>query len=540
MRFTLIFIGIFLLTTSCMKKEADLLILNARIYTLDSSFSTAEAMAVRDGIILETGTNQEIRDQYTAGQVLDLTGKVVFPGLIDGHCHFYGYGLSLQKIDLRGTQSFEDVLERTLAFHREHPEHTCLEGRGWDQNDWLEAKFPDNTELNKLLPDIPVVLRRIDGHAAVANQAALDVAGFNEMTNIAGGAIEKQNGKLTGILLDNAVDSLLARLPKPSPEEKAQAFPEAQEKCFAKGLTMVCDAGLDGSEIAIIERLQQEGKLKMRIYAMLSNTAENRDRMTKGIQSCDRLVIRSVKLYADGALGSRGAWLKEDYTDMPGHKGLKVTSEEQAREVCQLALNHGFQVNTHAIGDAAVEMMLKIYRSFLNVKNDARWRIEHAQVVDPKDINLFGDYQIIPSIQATHATSDMYWAGKRLGPERVKQAYAYQKLLRQNGWIINGTDFPIEEIDPLLTFYAATTRKDAKGFPEGGFQSENALSREEAIRSMTIWAAQGAFWEDQIGSLEKGKKADFVVLNQDLLQVPDKEILSTQVEAVYLNGEKVF
>jgi predicted amidohydrolase YtcJ len=319
-----------------------------------------------------------------------------------------------------------------------------------------------------------------------------------------------------------------------------EAILSAQENCFAVGLTSVHDAGLDKAVIDMMDRLHQSGELKMRINAMLNPTEENFEYyLKKGPYQTDRLHVTALKLYADGALGSRGALMIEPYSDDPGNYGLQVASEEYLRNMAQLADSFGYQVNTHCIGDSANRLMLDIYGSILKEKNDKRWRIEHAQVVHPDDFEKFGKYSIIPSIQATHATSDMYWAGDRLG-ERLPYAYAYKQLLEQNGWLPNGSDFPVEDINPLFGFYAAVSRKDKEGFPEKGFQKENALTREQALRTMTIWAARSGFDDDRIGSLEPGKMADFVVLEKDLMEVPEKELFAIKVIETWIEGTRLY
>lgn len=324
-------------------------------------------------------------------------------------------------------------------------------------------------------------------------------------------------------------------------DQQRKALQVAEAKCFAVGLTSVQDAGLEKDVVDMIDKMQQEGALKMRIYAILTPSEANLNSyLMKGTYSTDYLTVRSVKLYADGALGSRGARMIEAYSDDSGNIGLFMYEPAYYSKVCELALKHGFQVNTHAIGDMGNRFVLDLYSNFLKGKNDYRWRIEHAQVIHPDDFQKFKEFSIIPSVQPTHATSDMYWAENRVGPERIKGAYAYKELLSQNGWLPMGTDFPVENINPLYTFYAAVARKDLQGKPEEGFQSENALSREEAIRGMTIWAAKSAFEDNIKGSIEAGKFADFVILETDIMTEEIIKIPSTKVASTYLNGIKVF
>ncbi len=530
-----------LLFSSCslMKKKVDLIIYNGKIYTVDEKNTVAEAMAVKDGKILAIGTKSELINSYSATIKLDLQGSPVYPGFIDAHCHFYGLAQSLQWVDLRGAVSFDEVIRRMQEKAEKQP-GGWLVGRGWDQNLWPGKQFPDRSRLDELFPDRPVALLRVDGHSLLANQAALTAAGIGPNNLYKAQEVEVVNGRLTGILSENAADKLRAAIPAPEGRELETLLVEAQKICTDTGLTGVTDAGLDLQTILIMDSLQKQGKLKIHISAMLNPTLENYDHfMAKGPYLTDRLHITAVKIYADGSLGSRTALLKKPYSDDPAKSGVLVTSADSIRKYCLLASMHGYQVNTHCIGDSAVRLVLGIYSEFLHGKNDLRWRIEHAQVVDPADLHLFGDYSVIPSVQATHATSDMYWAGDRLGSERIKTAYAYKQLMEQNGWIPNGTDFPIEQVSPLLTFYAAVARQDLKGWPEGGFQPENALTREEALRSITIWAAKANFDDNTSGSLEPGKNADFVILDKDLMTIPISEVPNVKVSVIYIKGKEI-
>ncbi len=537
---SLIFLAVF--TTACnMKNKADLILIRGNIYTVDSSFSLVEAMAIGEGMIMATGTTEKISSEWSSDNIIDLEGKAVYPGFNDGHCHFYGYALNqYQKVNLRNTRSFSEIIEILRDHQAKRPQEWIL-GRGWDQNDWEVKEFPDNDELNRLFPDNPVVLTRIDGHAVLANEEALRRAGINPETRIDGGEIRLSNGRMTGILLDNAADLMNRAIPEPDIDVRIKALLKAQEDCFAVGLTSLSDAGLDYETIMLIDTLQTAGKLKIRINAMLSPTEKNlMEFVEKGPFSKDFLTVNSIKLYADGALGSRGALMLEPYSDDPGNYGLLMSSTDYFMEILQKAYDKGFQVNTHCIGDSANRMMLNLYGKVLNGRNDRRWRIEHAQVIHAEDFRLFGEYSIIPSVQTTHCTSDMYWAGERLGQERLKGAYAYKDLLEQNGWLVNGTDFPIEEINPLLTFYAAVSRQDQTGFPAGGFQPDNALTGEEALRSITIWPSRGSFEENKKGTLEPGKVADFVVIEKDIMQADISEIPAIRVSETYIDGKKVY
>jgi len=523
------------------RQSADLLVLHSKIYTVDSAFGTAQAMAIKDGKILATGTDAAILGSYTARDTIDAGGKFVYPGFIDAHGHFVGYGESLFMANLFGCASAEEMLQRVKAFADAHPDLAWIQGHGWDQNKFPGKNFPDNTELNKLFPKTPVVLERIDGHALLANGAALSLAGIHAGQTLAGGTIETKNGQLTGILIDNAQRLVGRQEPELSAGDFWQRIDAAQRNCFAQGLTTVTDPGLDRIAIERLDSLQRAGKLKMRVYAMLRDRKDLLDYyLPRGPYKTDLLYVKGVKAYADGALGSRGACLLADYTDRPVWKGFLLSSPAHFDSLAARLIATDWQLCTHAIGDSGNRMILQVYNKYLRGKNDKRWRVEHAQVIAPEDFDLFGRASIIPSVQPTHATSDMYWAGERLGPERIKGAYAYRRLLQQNGWLPLGTDFPVEDISPFKTFLAAVFRVDGKGYPTGGFQPENALGREETIRGMTIWAAKADCLEKEIGSLEAGKRADFVILDKDLMQVPAGEVLQVKPAATYASGIKVF
>lgn len=530
-----------LLLAGCYQSEtADLVVHNAMIHSLDEGGTTHQAMAVREGRIVELGPERQILNKYRAAEKYDAQGRAVYPGFIDGHCHFLGYGLNKQKVDLHGAKSWEEVLERTQAFAAAHPGKERILGRGWDQNGWADKSLPDNTALNALFPDRPVLLQRVDGHAAVVNQAALEAVGFDTEATIEGGLMEKRDGRPTGLLVDNAVAVFQQIFDQADEATKREALLTAQRDCFELGLTMVVDAGLDPGTIDLIQRMQEEGVLKMRMYAMVSDDPEHlRQFAERGPIHTDRLHVRSVKVYGDGALGSRGALLKADYHDMPGHRGLQLASREHFLEVAQWCKAKGWQMNTHCIGDSANKLLLDVYGEVLGGTNDLRWRIEHAQVVSPEDRPKFAAYSIIPSVQPTHATSDGPWAEDRLGPERIAHAYAYADLHRTMGLLALGTDFPVEPIDPLQTFRSAVLRRSPDGWPEGGYQVDNALSRMDALRGMTIWNAIGTFTENELGTLEVGKHADFVVLDRDLLKVSDEALWKAKVLATYVGGERV-
>lgn len=521
------------------KEQADLILYNAVVYTVDSSFSNAEAFAVKDGKFIAVGASKEIREKYEAKESIDAQGKAVYPGFIDAHSHFYGYGRWNSQAGLVGTQSFNEVVQKVVDYAKANKSSWII-GRGWDQNDWEVKEYPTRDTLDKLFPNTPIYLSRVDGHAALVNGTALREAGFTEKTIIQGGKLEVANGRLTGVLQDNAADSIKQFFPKPTREEIEQFLLKAQKDCFGAGLTSVTDAGLEKQVIDIMDAMQKEGKLKMRIYAMLDPNKENLDHyLVKGPYKTDRLNVSSFKVYGDGALGSRGACLRHPYSDRPHETGFMIYPLAFYREIAAKLAKSPFQMNTHCIGDSTNRTLLNIYGEMLGENNDRRWRIEHAQVVPVEDIPLFGKYRVIPSVQPTHATSDMYWAEDRVGHERIKGAYAYKSLMKAYGLIPLGTDFPVEDISPLKTFYAAVSRQDAKGFPEGGFRKDEGLTREETLKGITIWAAYAAFEEKQKGSIEPGKFADFVMLDKDIMKAPMKEVLDTRVLNTWLNGEKV-
>ncbi|MCP4883192.1 MAG: amidohydrolase [Flavobacteriales bacterium] len=520
------------------KQQADLIITNANIYTVNDQSETAQAFAIKDGLFIGVGTSKEIRKGYSSDQIIDLEGKTVVPGLIDGHCHFNNLGVFMQTVDLTGTKSFTEILERVKVFQKEK-NLSFIKGRGWDQNDWEVKEYPTKDSLDKRYPNIPIALTRIDGHALLVNQAALDLAGINEDTKVSGGEIMKKNGKITGVLVDNAMKMIGEIIPELGLQERIQALKDAENHCLQLGLTTVSDAGLGRKTIDLIDSLQQSGDLKIKVYAMVSASDENLDYyLKKGISKTDRLNVRSFKVYADGALGSRGATLKKPYSDRDGHYGAMVTSIDDLADLARTLAKSDFQMNTHAIGDSANSYVLKTYAKELKSKTNRRWRIEHAQVIDLDEFDYFTE--IIPSVQPTHATSDMYWSEDRLGPERIKGAYAFKTLLEINGRIVLGTDFPVEKVNPMLTFYAAVSRQDVSGFPERGFEIENGLNREETLKGMTIWAAYANFEDEEKGSIEPNKFADFVVLDRDIMEVPIDEVPIIKINGTYINGEKVY
>ena len=532
------------LLSSCQgKREAvDLLVTNATVYTVDSTFAKAEAFAVRDGRFVAVGTAADLKARFAATNEVDAQGQFIYPGFYDAHCHFYRYALALPSADLVGTTSWAAVIQKLQANRRQYPQAAWLTGRGWDQNDWPSKQFPTKDTLDQLFPDVPVFLIRVDGHAAVVNQKALDLAGITARTPISGGTITRDaQGRLTGLLVDNATRLVSSKIPEPTPAEAARLLLQAQQRCLAVGLTSLADAGLDKADIDQMAALQRQGQLKLRLYAMLNPTPANRAFYLKnGPVLTDQLTINSFKVYADGALGSRGACLVQPYADRPKETGFLLSTEKEYRALATELAASKFQMNTHAIGDSANRIILNIYGQALKGHKDRRWRIEHAQIITPADMPKFGQFGIVPSVQPTHATSDMYWAGERLGAARLKTAYAYAELLKQYGQVALGSDFPVEDINPLFGFHAAVARQDAKNIPAGGFQMENALSRPDALRGMTTWAAHAGFEEKRKGQIKPGMLADFVVLNTDLLTTPNEKLRGAKVLQTWIGGQQVF
>ena len=538
MRIAFSFIISFLLFTSCSSNDADLIIHNATIYTVNESFETATAVVVKDGKFIAVG-GEDLLNQYKARSVVNLNGFSVYPGFIDAHCHFYNFGLLQEQLDLSGTKSFEEVVERVASYITTHPGVPVL-GQGWDQNSWEVKEYPTKDILDKRFPEQLIALKRVDGHALLVNQVTLDLAGIDSTTSVDGGVFIRANGMLTGVLIDNAMDQVYAALPKPTKQQQTTALLAAQGIAFKNGLTTVDDAGLDKEQLQLIESLHEEGVLDIRIYGMISNTPENLAYyLEKGPTQTERLNIRSVKVYADGALGSRGAALKKEYSDAPGNHGSFVTPVDQIEVLAYVLAKKGFQMNTHAIGDAANYEVLNAYKKALTIDADPRWRIEHAQIVSLEDREFFGT-KIIPSIQPTHATSDMFWADERLGDDRMQGAYAYKSLLDWSGRVALGTDFPVEHVSPLKTFYAAVARTTEEQLPEGGFQMGDALTRTEALKGMTLWAAYANFEEEIKGSIEVGKLADMVILKRDIMNIDIHEVPQVEVLATIVDGNMVY
>jgi predicted amidohydrolase YtcJ len=550
---------------------ADEVFVHGIVYTMDDANSVVEAFAVRGDRIVGTGTTSEIERRFKGKNSVDLKGRTVFPGFIDSHGHFFSLGIARMTVDLVGSGSEKDAAERVRQRVEKTKTGQWIRGRGWDQNEWKPEQFPTRASLDKVSPRNPVYLIRVDGHAIWVNSAALKEAGIDRSTqDPPGGKILRDSrGNPTGIFIDNAIPLIQNHLPPMSDAESVEAMHLAAQECVRYGLTTIHDMGIDSTEFGLYKKLIAQGDLPLRIYAAVAGVGELWNEFLKdgplvGFGD-NHLTIRSLKMYMDGALGSRGAALTEPYSDDPDNRGLTVSSEELIRSATVDALKHGFQVCTHAIGDRANDIVLREYASALQevpVK-DPRLRIEHAQVLDSADIPKFKEYGIIPSMQPTHATSDMYWAEARLGPKRIRYAYAWRSLLNTGVVIPGGSDFPIESPNPIWGIYAAVTRKDREGRPrdaedgnkyfqfskegmtdttafENGWYPSQKMTREEALRSFTTWGAWAGFEEHEKGSIRKGMLADFVVLSSDIAKVPDSDIPDVRVLKTFVGGKEVF
>ncbi len=531
----------FLLLQACQNKTAPITIVhNATIYTVNNNWDTAEAMAFNNDKIIELGSSENLLQKFPKAQLIDAQGKYIYPGIIDAHCHFTGYATSQDDLELYGVQSEEALVEAVKKYAQTHT-NGWIVGRGWDQNQWQSKAYPTNELLNKLFPNRPIYLSRIDGHAALCNQAALQLANIDASTKFFGGTVFTNNNLATGVLLDNAATAVQNKIPIPNKQDAINYFVKAQQECFSYGLTGVVDCGVQDYIVDWVQEAQQKKLLQMRVYLMLADDSINYAKYLKQKPELgNSLQILGFKVYSDGALGSRGAYLLADYHDAPGNRGLLLKPLDSIKRIAETLINSPYQMCTHAIGDAGNKAILDIYANVLKTKNDRRWRIEHAQVVSNTDIQKFGDYSIIPSIQPTHATSDMAWAANRLGMQRVQTAYAYKALIQQNGWAPLGTDFPVEYINPFYTFYSSVFRLDAEAKMPKGWQLENAISRQDALRGITLWAAKGNFQEKSRGSLEPNKLADFIIADTDLMHANPVQCRNTKVLQTWIGGNKVW
>ncbi|MCU0646914.1 MAG: amidohydrolase [Gemmatimonadaceae bacterium] len=530
-------------------QPADLIVTNATVYTADDARPVVQAFAVRAGRFVFTGSSREafaLRGPTT--RVVDAGGATIIPGMVDAHAHLMGLAFTLRQVDLVGTTSYAEVIARVVERARTTPKGQWIVGRGWDQNDWGDTRFPTHEALSAAVPDHPVYLARVDGHAALVNSAAMRAAKLTAAsTDPEGGKILRDAANApTGVLIDRAENLVQGVIPPPSDAESRAALREAVREMHRWGLVGIHDAGASASSIALYERAAQDGTLDLRTYVMISDdSATVAKAFAAGPRSAlfdGRLWVRSIKLYADGALGSRGAALIEPYSDDPANRGLLLSAPAQIEDVARRALAAGFQVCTHAIGDRGNRVVLDAYQAAFSAvpRADHRFRVEHAQILHVDDIGRFSELGVIPSMQASHQTSDMYWAGKRLGEARLRGAYAWRTLINTGTIVPNGSDFPVEAVNPLLSFHAAIARQDAKNWPTGGWYPEERMRRDEALKSMTLWPAYSAFQEREIGSISAGKHADFVVLDQDIMQVPAELVLRTRVRSTWFAGRAVY
>ncbi|MBX7120027.1 MAG: amidohydrolase [Gemmatimonadaceae bacterium] len=528
---------------------ADLVVTNGRIYTADGARPVVEAMAVRDGRIIFVGDPLGARALTgPSTRVVDLAGATVIPGMTDAHAHVAGLGASLRNVDLVGTTSYDEVIARVVARARTTPKGEWIIGRGWDQNDWGDTRWPSHEALSRAVPDHPVFLERVDGHAALVNALAMQRADLTRATRDPSGGqvIRDAAGNPAGVLVDNAQGLVDRAIPAPTREQVKASIRSAIAEMHRWGLTGVHDAGASAQVLDLYDELGREGALDIRLYAMIADDSATIARwFARGPADGAHggmLWVRSVKLYQDGALGSRGAALLEPYSDDPTKSGLLVSAPAHIQEVATRALRAGFQVNTHAIGDRGNRLVLDAYEAALRAvpRADHRFRIEHAQILHSDDIPRFARLGVIPSMQASHQTSDMYWAANRLGTTRLLGAYAWRSLLETGVIVPNGSDFPVEYVNPLISFHSAVSRQDARNWPAGGWMPEQRMTRDEALRSMTLWPAVAAFQERELGSLALGKRADFVVLSQDVMRVPEAMILDTQVRSTWVGGKLVY
>lgn len=526
---------------------ADIILFNGKVYTVDADSSVAEAIAVRGDRIVGVGSSADIRGRFSAVRVIDLQGKAVYPGFIDSHAHFESIGMALKTVSLGGLTSIATIRERIAREIAARAPGEWIRGRGWDQNLWQAREFPTREDLDAVSPSNPVLLTRVDGHAVWVNGKVMEIAGITSATpDPEGGKIIRDaHGNPTGVFVDNAITLLSGALPAAPVGERKEALLTALRECVSFGLTEVHDMGVDSLGIQLYKQLLQEGKFPFRIYAAIDGTGptwEHHKSSGPVINAFDgKLNVRALKMYVDGALGSRGAALIMPYSDDQGNRGLTVTPGEHLRMAAQECVARGFQMCVHAIGDRANSIALTVYENTFNENGvngaQLRFRIEHAQVIDPADVFRFRRAGIIPSMQPSHCTSDMSWATERLGPERVLGAYAWRTLINDGNEIPAGSDAPVESPNPLLGFYAAITRQDPEGRPPGGWLPEQRMTRQEALRAFTLWGARAAFQEELKGSIEEGKWADIVVLSDDIMTIAPERIPSTRAELTMVAGE---
>lgn len=538
------FFSLFIYTSCSQKKSiqtADCMVISPKIYgNNDTQFISYTAMIIDKGVIVELGDSIDLKNKYSCSEIIRYS-EPIFPAFIDAHCHFWGLALNEIQVDLTGCKSWNEVLERCKAYHNQYPNEWII-GRGWDESLWENPTIPTNESLNKLFPNTPLFIRRVDGHAGIANNAALNIAGIHSKTQVKGGEIRLSlSGEVTGLLIDNAMELVRKHISEPSKNQLIEGLKKAGKICNSYGLITLADAGLDPHQIELIDSLIGTGDIQFRLYAMLNNNPVSWSyaREKGAIKTLD-LRVHGFKFFADGALGSAGAKLKTPYCLQHKHNGLLLTEPDSLIAAYKLLFNMNFQAHTHCIGDSANFMVLSMYNQVLQNTPNKRWRIEHAQVLDTADFKLFGYQYIIPSIQPIHATSDMRWAEKQLCSHRLPGAYAYQSLLNQTGIVAIGTDFPIESPHTFANFYAAVARQNLENMPENGFLPAQKLTRTQTLLGMTNQAAYSLFMENITGSLKPGLQADYMVLTNDILTCETKTIPQTHCKHLFKNGKKIF
>lgn len=531
------------------EKSADILLLNGKIHTLINDKFEYDAIAISNGLIIDIGNSAELKEKYSPKQIIDLKGANVYPGFIDSHAHMYGLGMLLSNLNLVGLTNTDTILKLVADEVKTKKPGEWIFGRGWDHTLWPEKEFPTKNILDSVTPDNPVILSRIDGHAIWVNQRTLDLAkiDYTTLDPEGGKIIRDRSGQPTGVLIDNAIKLVEDIIPPATDAELENYISLAMKECVKYGLTEVHDMGLNQRLIKIYKKLQDENKMLVRVYGAIDSPSKDWEDLIQskwslnGISN-DMLTVRAVKMYADGALGSRGAALIESYSDDPGNRGLTLLNDLEMEKITLQAIDNNFQVCIHAIGDRANHIVLNLFEKVIKLKgkSDYRFRIEHAQVLAQDDIPRFSKLSVIPSMQPVHCVSDMDWAEERLGPQRVKGAYAWRSLLNTGSIIASGSDFPNDIIDPVVGFYAAITRSDPSRKEIKSWYPEQCMNREEALKSYTVWAAYSAFKEKKKGTIEINKYADLTILSSDLLKIPLEEILSTEVLYTIVDGKIVY